>query len=341
MPTPKASVVTPPAGEHIFHASKLGPLAMRWKELNASGRHEEAMEVLEEIIVESTPMFERLAQHEDYHLAVDLKVLVAAAQEKVVRWLLHWDPAKGRLFTWMSTCAKNAFRSEVAKTSQYRNRFYSTDEMPEKVFGTCDSTVDKHDVAAEVRSRIHAISSRWGSPQELGTLKYIISCLEEIQDGVHDRLAIIRGASYAYGLRQEYVRFFYTWAVTEIRGVLYERARIPLTEQDLFNASFSYTLLPDLLNNIMTWGQMRKMIALYGGMRLKIPTIAQLEKQRENYKITREIESSDMDPESVGKIARRHGKTQKSAQEIFEEMTVDLNPDRTGEYAIYDHDHGH
>ncbi|MGA2248605.1 MAG: hypothetical protein ABSH48_26925, partial [Verrucomicrobiota bacterium] len=98
------AAATPPApqNEHIFAASYLEPLAIKWKELNAKGKHAEAMLVLEEIVVGSTQMFQRLAQHEGYHFTVDLDILVSAAQEKVVKWLLRWQRKRGKLFTWFS-----------------------------------------------------------------------------------------------------------------------------------------------------------------------------------------------------------------------------------------------
>ena len=121
--TPATTVVQ---GEHLFAASYLQPLAIKWKELNAKGKHTEAMLVLEEIVVGSTQMFQRLAQHEGYHFTVDLDILVSAAQEKVVKWLLRWQPKKGKLFTWFSKCAKNAFRSELVKVNQFRKRYHVT-----------------------------------------------------------------------------------------------------------------------------------------------------------------------------------------------------------------------
>ena len=45
-------------GEHIFPATQLTPLAVKWKDLHSAGRHKEAMAVLEEIVVGSTAMFE-------------------------------------------------------------------------------------------------------------------------------------------------------------------------------------------------------------------------------------------------------------------------------------------
>ena len=77
------------------------------------------MLVLEQIVEGSTAMFERLAQFEDFHYTVDLPILVSAAQEKVIKWLAKWQPKKGRLFSWFSKCAKNAFRSELVKVNQY------------------------------------------------------------------------------------------------------------------------------------------------------------------------------------------------------------------------------
>jgi hypothetical protein len=74
--------------EHIFPASQLTPLAMKWKELTDTHRQREAMEILEEIVVKSSAMFQRLAMFEDFHYTVDLDILVSAAQERVVKWLL-------------------------------------------------------------------------------------------------------------------------------------------------------------------------------------------------------------------------------------------------------------
>jgi len=88
--------------EHIFPASHLTPLAIQWKQLTTAGRHKEAMLILEQIVVDSTAMFERLAQYENFHYTVDLPILVSAAQEKVIKWLAKWQPKKGKLFSWFS-----------------------------------------------------------------------------------------------------------------------------------------------------------------------------------------------------------------------------------------------
>jgi hypothetical protein len=329
------------AGEHIFPATKLTKLAVRWKELNAANRHREAMVILEEIIKDSTPMFERLAQHEDYDFTVDLKILVAAAQEKVVRWLLHWNPVKGRLFTFFSKCSKNAFRSEVVKVNQYRKRFYVTDENPERLFGFHDPTLDKNAGAELVHRRMNEISARWGSPQELGAIRYILACMEDIQDGVHDRQAVIKGAMFAYGLSLELSKFFYQWSLIALRDAMYRQVVPRFTEQDLFHAQFSYTLLPDLLNNLMSWEQLKKMILIYGGTRWKIPTMTQIEKMKESYEIFEEINETDLSPAAISKVAKRHGKTDKTAEEIFRDMTEVTHPNRTGEHPLFEQINDH
>src|ERR1041385_441039 len=86
--------------EHIFPAAKIHELATCWKELYSLNQRAEAMAVLEEIVVLSTPMFERLAQYEEYTTTVDLEYLVSAAQEKVIKWLMRWNPKKGRIFSY-------------------------------------------------------------------------------------------------------------------------------------------------------------------------------------------------------------------------------------------------
>lgn len=334
-----------PKNESIFPATELTTLALRWKELVAAGREDEALEVLNEIVIGSTPMFERLAQFEGYHHTVDLPILVASAQQKVIRWLIHWKPKKGGLFSWFSKCAKNAFRSEVAKASQLRKRFHSFDDTPEKLIGAYDTDVDRHAMSAEVHNRIREITSRWGSKRELGVLQYILLVFEETQEQSFDKDAVLRGVHYAYGISPELAKFFYNWALIAMRDALYEKVNIRLTEQDLFRSTFSYTFLPDFLD-IITWDQLKQILGRMGGQRTRWPTLDQLEKERKKYELFLELERTDMDPESFAKVARKHRKSEKSAQEIFDEMTRVVDPRRTGEYDVFGHDnetvgHGH
>ncbi len=319
--------------EHIFPASQLTPLAVKWKELSAAGRHKEAMMVLEQIVEGSTAMFERLAQYEDFHYTVDLPILVGAAQEKVVKWLLKWQPKKGRLFSWFSKCAKNAFRSELVKVNQYRKRFHVTSEHLEKFYGVEDHEVDKHDLAKEVRDKIENMTCRWGDPQEIGAIRYLIECV--IDDDEHDKHAAIRSAAYAYGISHELSKFFYSWALSALRHAMYDRIHVPFTEQDLFVAAESYDHIVDL-REILTWDQIKQLIAIWGGKRLKIPTINHLAKLKENYALYSAVDKSDQDPDAVAEVAKKFKKTPRSAQQIFEEMVDTLDPRRYGEYSIYD-----
>lgn len=335
---------TPPLeGEHIFPASIVTPLAVKWKELYNTGRHKEAMLVLEQIVEHSTAMFERLAQFEDFHYTVDLPILVSAAQEKVVKWLIKWQPRKGRLFSWFSKCAKNAFRSELVKVNQYRKRYHVTSENLEKFYGVEDHEVDKHDLAAEVRQRLQKITCRWGDPQELGAVRFMLECLV---DDDRDKQAAIRSTAYAYGLSFELSKFFWNWCIVELRHAMYDKMYIGLTEQDLFIAAQTYELLGGLTDIFpfepcpRCGGSVKKMLAVYQGTRLKFPSLNFYFKQRENHAIYRAVDQSDQDPESVAEVARKFKRAPRSAQEIFNQMTEQLDPKRTGEYDVFGDDGG-
>lgn len=332
---PKSKDKESQSGEHIFPASQLTPLGVKWKELTASGRHKDAMEVLEQIIKGSTPMFERLAMHENFHHTVDLAALVSAAQEKTVRWLLAWEPKKGRLFTFFSKCAKHAYLSEVGKITQYRKRFYSTSDSLEEIHGTEDHQINKHDLAFEVRQKIEELHTRWGDPQEKGALRFILECI--VMDDIHDKQATIWSAAYAYGISPDMAKWFYTWAITALRHQMLYKIHIPFTEQDLVRASESYTFLPDLID-LIGYDKTKEMIAVFQGQRLKMPTLSYLKKIKDDYELYREIDACDMDPESIAAIARKHRKTDKGAQEIYAETTAKLDANRYGEYSIFDND---
>jgi hypothetical protein len=324
-------------GEHIFASSYLEPLAVKWKELNAQGRHGDAMLVLEEIVVGSTQMFERMAQHEGYHYTVDLDILVSAAQEKVVKWLLKWQRKKGKLFTWFNKCAKNAFRSELVKINQWRKRYHVTSDNLEKFYAGENPNIDRHELAAEAKARLTNLTCRWGNPQEIGAIHFLIEC---ILDDDHDKQAAIKGAAYAFCISTELSKFFYAQGLVMLRDAMYRRIRVPFTEEDLVRLAFSYhdfISLFDTHNTPLVWGLHGKyLVAVHGGKRLKIPTIAQIDAVIEAKKIFDEIDAGDKDPDSVAEVAARHGKSARSAQDIYDEMSQIIDPKRSGEFEVYE-----
>lgn len=292
--------------------------------------------VLEEIVIGSTAMFERLAMYEDFHYTVDLKILVSAAQERVVKWLLRWEPKKGRLFSWFSKCAKNAFRSELVKVNQFRKRYYVTSDNLEHFYGVDDHEVNKHDLALDVRNRIRDLSCRWGDPQEIGAIRYLIECI--VSDD-HNKQSAIWSAAYAYGISVEYSKFFYQWSLTALRHQMFDKIHIPFSDEDLVRAFFSYTHLPTLYD-ILPTDVIKKVIAVLGGTRIKIPTLANLAKIRDDYRLFQEMDKGDLDPDAVAAAARAHKRTPRSAQEVYTEMVGVLDPRRYGEHSVYDqHEH--
>lgn len=333
-PKNKSKDSSTPKDEHIFPQTKLVPLALRWQELNAAARHTEAMMLLEEIIVLSTPMFERLAQHEEYTHTVDISILVSAAQEKVIKWLLRWQPKKGRLFSWFSKCAKHAFLSELVKANQYRKRYHVTGDNLEKYYGMEDHASDKHDLSREFERSLQGIYCRWGSPQEIGAIRYLTECLVHDLDN-HDKQAAIRGAAYSWGISMDLAKFFYTWVLVALRDLHYERIRVPFTEEDLMRHTLTYTNFVDLYE-YLTHDQIKHLIATRGGQRIRIPTIAQISKLKEDYAVSEEIMRSDKDPDSIAEIAKKRKRSPRTAQEAYLAMVEATHPNRSGEYQVYD-----
>lgn len=337
MPTPDPAHVSQvrsaasPEGEHIFPATRLTALAIRWKECVAEGNDGEAAEILEDIVKSSEPMFRRFAQHEGFDRSIDLESLVSVAQEKVVRWLMAWRPHDGRLFSWFTICAKNVWRSEVNKQAVYRRRFHVTSDSLEVFFGSEDHAVERKEAEAAADAKLRDICSRWGSVQEVGTLRYLFDC---IRDSEHNKPASIRAAAYAWGLDPDQVKFFYNWCLVALRNAFYEKIRTPFTEQDLFRHAHSYDHLADLLD-LVTFAQMKKIIAVLGGMRLKIPTLAQMAKLAESHLIWRDIEDTEKDPAAVEAVGKKHKRSGKAAQEVYEEMSATLNEGRSTEEPIF------
>lgn len=319
-------------GEHIFPASQLTPKAILWKQLVEAGRHKEAMPVLEEIVIGVTDMLQRLAQYENFHHTVDLPILVSAAQEKVIKWLMAWQPSKGKLFSWCSKCAKNAFRSELLKVNQYRKRYHVTSDNLDLFYGVEDHEVDKTDAANDAYAKIQEITCRWGDPQEIGAIRYLINCI--VEDDGHNKNAAILGASYAYCIDKDLARFFYQWALVALRHSFYDKVYVPFTEQDVVRAVESYSLHPEFID-IIGYKAYVELCTKMPGARIKLHTVQDLHRMHENYKLTQDIMQSDMDPNSVQEVAKKYKKTSRGAQEIFNEMVEQLDPRRYGEHNVF------
>ncbi len=330
------SAVTPPR-EHIFPATRLTEVCLRWKDLTAKGQHGEAFKLLEQIIIESTPMFERLALFEGYQNTVDLPILIQAAREKVPRWLIHCDVKRlheGKLFSWFSTCAKNAFRSEVAKQRQHSNRYHATSDSLEKFVGSEDHAVDMHDVADEVARRVQDISVRWGDPHELGAVRFIVDCITDNERQPANKTAITDGARFAYGLSEEIAKFFYQWALFAVRDALYDKVRAPFTKQDVLRNKESYTFIPDVID-IVGWDRFCELVIKLGGQRIKLPTVQSLARDHDDYLTREELDKTDLTPEAFEGVAKRRGKTTKNANEIYEQMSEYVGAHRSGEHPLY------
>ena len=331
---PRVAKEARPKDEHIFPETKIRPLVQTWKRLIQQNRQREAMVLLDEIIVDSTEMFKRLAQHEKFHHTVPLDSLVAAAQEKIPKWLTRWDPAKGSLFSWLSTCAKNVFRSELVKTTTFTRRIHCTDDDSslERLSGFTGEGQDSKEKTEEIMLKIQSMACPWWYEEIRQTIRYIIECI--LQDE-HSKQDCIRGAAFAWGMSFDTAKFLYNWTHVEMKIVLFSESILQFTEQDIFRAVNRHSGWPQVLD-IIGWKAMRMLVACMGGQRLKVPTSAEMSKSYQDAIMAREMAMSDNDPESRAKVAKKFGKSEKSASEIYTEMIRVLDPAVCGEFPIYD-----
>ena len=239
-----------------------------------------------------------------------------------------------KLLVHNSKCAKNAFRSELVKVNHYRKRYHVTSDHLDKFYGVEDHEVDKHDIAEELQNKLDDLTCRWGDPQEIGAIRFLTLC---IIDDEHDKQAAIRSAAYGYGISFELSKFFYNWSIVNLRHAFYEKVYIPFTEHDLLLASESYTFWPEFVN-IVGIDKAKEISAKLGGQRVKFPTLQYIGKLRENHRLARDVEHSDLDPDAVAEVARKHKKTPRTAQEVFNEMVEQIDPKRYGEHNIFHED---
>lgn len=320
----------------IFPAAIIEPLAVRWKDLIRQQRFDEATLLLEDIVVKATPMFLRMAQYHGFHHTVELQSLVASAHQRLPTWLLGWTPAKGRLFSWFTKCARNVFLSEVLRTAEYRRRTYSTNEDLGQFLGCEDTEVVRHEAVEAVHAMLRDMTCRWRDKQVICCIRFhIAAVVENPRCNKREVRTLIRSGSFASGLSLELSKFFYNWAIYALRDAMYDRVRTPYTEQDLLRLSTRYTYIPDMLN-VITWQQMLKLITIFSGQRFRLPTISQLSQLRRNVEIYRDV-CHDHSPDSMVKSAKRHQVSLQSAEEIYVSMARAMADYGDGdEHPIYD-----
>jgi len=242
-------------------------------------------------------------------------------------------------------CAKNAFRSELSKVNQYRRHFHASGENLEKFYGEVDYQKYKDEATQEVRNNLKDLTVRWGAEQEIGCVRFIVeSITEEKPPGVDEeesatetRERITRSAAYAWCVSPDMAKFFYSWAVYALRDSMYKRAYIPFTEEDVLRHAETYTHLPDLMD-IIGWDKFKRVIATLGGTRLKLPTMQQLGKLHENYRLAHAIQEEGDDPETVERVGKRFNRSQKTAQQVYVEVSEMIDHRRCGEHSLFSDD---
>ena len=177
------------------------------------------------------------------------------------------------------------------------------------------------------------MTCRWGNLQLIGCIRYHVACIVENPKG--QRKASIKGGAYASGLSVDLSKFCHNWATFALRDAMYHKMRLPYTQQDVFRLVHSYTFLPDLLT-VITWPQMLKLMALFGGQRLKIPTLSQMEQAHKDAILFQKLQRAGHDPAVFAKTAKENDATLAAASDIFERMSQDLAEDRSGDHDIYE-----
>jgi len=247
----------------------------------------------------------------------------------------------GQLFSFFSTCAKNAFRSELAKHRQFATRYHTTGESLEKFVGAEDHAVDRHDAATEVKRRLKTICTRWSDPQEMGAVRFCVDCISDLDRQPFNRQTITNGARFAYGISDEQAKFFYQWALFAMRDALIDNQSARFTIQDILRHRETYTFLPDVID-IISWPKFVTLVKTLGGQRIKLPTEAQLNRQHAEWLMQREMMQTDSTPQETEEVAKKHGRSVKQASELFAELSESMAKARVGEHPLYSEDeHGH
>jgi hypothetical protein len=164
----------------------------------------------------------------------------------------------------------------------------------------------------------------------LGAINYLIEC---VLSHDHNRRRAITAVCYAWAIPPQLARFFYTWVLFALRNAYYEKVHVPFTEQDVLRHLHSYSLQPDIID-IIGWSNYKRLIMTMGGQRIKLPTLHQLAKEHQDYRMMREIDQTALDPKSVETIGKKYKRSFPAAAKIYEDMLERTAPHRAGEFSL-------
>lgn len=233
---------------------------------------------------------------------------------QVDRWIIGWRPGQGKIYSYLSTCAKNGANSFVQRERTLQARVLFSD-LPAETFeaGSYEVRFDES-LLKILRERIGKIALRWHDQQIVECVRYMVECI--ISGRVNSRRRqIINTAVQAYGLEEVHAAFLIDWCQGQVRAQVLDYYDFPIGEDDAWKATDRFGWVPDMIQ-VIGLDKSKQLLAIFAGRSVKWPSMTQIRQVR----ATHRAYSTYMSGDDLTDIARDEKVSPTRLREKVEEM---------------------
>ena len=207
---------------HLFHEEQIKTMTIEWQ-------RSQDPELLNEILVRTQPLITGVLLTRSKHTE-DFEELLNLLRERIWKKLPHFNPAKGRIFSYLTMVAHQLLDEVWARRRLYQSRYNPTGL---ESLGQQYSTAAPNHFFDDIIWRIHTVQTTFDDPFELKAQRWLVwglldSCFTLRRHEAADSTVIV------YGLHPSRARKLHDATVLEVRRTLLDVVEIPkITVADL------------------------------------------------------------------------------------------------------------
>lgn len=287
----------------------------------------------------SNNLMDSIIRSNRFHLQVPFGDIKNHLFLQVENWIEKWNPEKGKVYTYFSTCIKHACLSFVSKESLVRQRFVFEHQLHgvplESVAGTVGPNTYSEEFRASLTSALEDLDVRWREPVIRDIVRYLVCCV------VHNRTdgrrqEILRTVTFGYPVDLNTAKFLLDWTQAAVRACLLQKYDQPLGEIDIIRVAERFDRMTDIVK-LVGLRNAKIMMATFAGQTIRFPSQTQLRRHQVLKRVHDKL-NDDPSPDAVQELAREVRTTPEKIEEYYERVHSNIQAGLLDDSPLFDRD---
>lgn len=260
------------AKQKIFDNELVETLVIEWKRTKDGA-------IYQRVCKETTNLIDAIIRSNGFYRQMDFNDIRNNVFVELISFIDKWDPGRGtKLYSYLSTCIRNACISTVRTDAENKKRHVYTDVSLDTL-GDSDNVSMSHNYSTDevdfIRSKAHMLECRWKEPIIRAGIQYLVEC--HLSGRNHRKREIIRSLCLGYKMPQATSKFLFDWTTTSLRAELLSMYDSPLGDVDLLRLAEKFSHLPDMIN-LIGYPAVKKLLAVFSGVQIRFPSLPHIKK---------------------------------------------------------------